>query len=230
MPDDKPSEINSKVLVGIMIVTMLISLGGTFLLVSKISSLQPKQVVYTGYATSEQGSAIIEIQSMLSIDVDNNNNTIDFGLCNPPQDSDTNASISSAMTETQINATLMNCSGAQTPAAIVIVNVGNVPANITVKTAKLGSTLLGGTSRGEFFYKTSNASTNGGCGASRIQTAYTKFTSITTEYNVCRNLTTTAGTFNRVFFWVNLTVPNDASTPAGAGGDTATLTFSGWGI
>jgi hypothetical protein len=226
MSDDvKPNEINNKVLISIMVITMIISLGGTFLIVSKMSSLQPKQVVYTGLATSDIGSARIEIEDTLSIDVDAGNGSIDFGTCIPPTNPNTNASISSQMTKVALNLTGMTCGGTiNIPKAIVISNVGNIPANITVTTSMTGSTLLGGTSRGEFYYKSTNATVNGGCGASKIQATYAKFASTITRYNVCKNLTTTAGNYNKVYFWANLTVPNDAKT---SGSDTATLTFYG---
>lgn len=219
-------EINNQLIVGIMIITMIISIGGTFLLVNKISTLQPRQVGYTGFAASDTGSAKIIIASTLSIEVDDPG-LIDFGTCLPPSVTNTNASISSEMTEAALNGTIMNCSNTNIPRALNISNVGNIGANITVVTAKLGTTLLGGTSRGEFFYRTTNATTNGGCSLARTQATYNKFISTVASYKVCDNLTTTGGTLNKVYFWVNLTVPNDASTTAGAGGDTATLTFSG---
>lgn len=215
----------------ILISTMIISMAGTLIVVTKMSDLfAPEEQKATGFAEFDTGYAKIFINSVLAIDVDDDNNTIDFGDCTPTTIPSSNVSISSEMNETEINLTAMSCANSTLPAYIKILNTGNVDANLTVYSNKLGDELLS-SSRGEIYYKAVNGTTNGGCALADLQSTYYLFDGVglTNRTKVCENLTW-GGTSNTVYVYINLTVPNDARTPETAEGDTVNLTFEGWNI
>jgi len=211
---------NNKTIFMLLLLTISVSLLGTFFTLNKLSSIGTSQI--TGMATSDTGAARIQIEDLLAIDIDDNNNTIDFGNCTPTSIVNTNVSISSYMTEAEVNATAMKCKASNIPAGIVVLNTGNINANVTVYYSVNGTVLLGST-RGELYYKSADAASNGGCTAGFIQTDWTEvtLTGPSNKYNVCENMT--SGEFsNRATFWVNLTVPNDARTTVT---NTSRLTF-----
>ena len=117
-----------------LIVAIVISLGGTISVLTKLSSYNRVNQI-SGFAQSMDGYVQIEIERVLSIVV--RNNTIDFGNCDPVPDGQI-ATISSNMSGTQINATITNCSGDQLHVNgtqyIRISNDGNLPGNISVYT------------------------------------------------------------------------------------------------
>jgi len=222
----KEGQLSRSTVVGILVFTLMVSLATTYLTLNKISNaVRPMPVTISGFATSDTGRARIHIEDLLAIDVDNNSNLINFGECTPTSITNSNVSISSEMNETEINATGMSCSNSTLPSFIKILNVGNVEANVSVYSNKLGPDLLV-SSRGEIYYRTVNGTTNGGCALANTQPDYLEISGIGpgNRTNACNNLTPGSLT-NSVNFYVNLTVPNDAETPEIAEGNLVTFTF-----
>jgi len=222
-------EVSSRIVVGILVIALITSLGGTFIVLTKMSRLvEPGGPIPTGLAQIDTGVTRIQIEDLLAIDVNDNNQLIDFGECVPTSVPSSNVSISSEMNQSEINATAMSCVNSTLPAYLLIQNVGNVDANVTVYAGKLGPDLLT-SSRAEIYYRTTNGTNMSGCKQSDAQTNYLQFTGIGegNKTKVCLNLTPGEDT-NSVLFWVNLTVPNDARTPGT--GPNVTLTFQAWSL
>ncbi len=213
-------EIDNRVVFGVLIVAIALSVGGTGLVLHKLNNITESGTYgVTGMATSDQGYAEITIEDLLAIDVDSDNNRINFGNCQLLLNSSENASVASHLTESQINSTDgVNCSGSNLPAFIRVLNTGNVDAEINMTSSHTGTDLLDST-ESEFFYKSNSSA---GC-ASGLQPSYTLVDSTSSDYQVCTNLT--YGEQNSVDVAVNLTLQSD-STTSGSGGE-ATLTFTG---
>ncbi|MFP4112453.1 MAG: hypothetical protein ACLFUO_05630 [Candidatus Woesearchaeota archaeon] len=218
--------ISNQTVIVTLLIAMAISIGGTLTVLIKLSNLPDARTPITGMADTQYGSASIEISQQVSIELDPNNNSIDFGTCNAP-DNPYVVNISSDMTAQEINDTIIiNCTDANTPSKIRILNTGNVETDINVVSDRNSQQLLTSASA-EFKWFAKNSTLNGGCPtpgpSGGIDQGNFDGTGDDTADNVCDELG--FGTNNAVDFFVNLTIPYDAST--GGSEDTATLTFSG---
>lgn len=215
------NEIDNRIVFSVLIVAIAVSVGGTGLVLNKMNSMAEQgSYSFTGMATSDQGYARINIEDLLAIDVDNTNDAIDFGDCQLSLNQTENASIASHLTEAELNSTDngINCSNSNLPAFIKVLNTGNVDAEINLTSDMTGSDLLT-SADAEFYYKSNST---GDCDSGAVA-SYTIIDNTGNDYEVCTNLT--FGGSDGVDVYVNLTVPNDAST-ATTGGE-ATLTFTG---
>lgn len=217
-------EINNQTVVLTLVAAIVISLGGTVVVLTKLSSMGPATGI-TGFVTSNAtGQVQIEIPTALEISV--TNTTIDFGTCELPT---ARVNISSAMTGVEINETnVTNCTGGNTgagadgfPRWISIVNTGNVAANLSVESDLTGTQMLGD---GAFAYKMDNGAASTGCDAVNLTTAWTEFTTADERQVICSQLKYGGGT-NKVRFYANVSMSPFSTT--GGAQQTATLTFHG---
>ena len=116
------TDIGNKMVIATLVLAIVVSLGGTVIVLTKLSSLQ-RIPQTTGFAGSDTGVAQIKINQQLSIT--SYNKTINFGTCTKPPGLNL-TQISSQMTPVQVNATPIDCNGSNLPEAIRIVNIGNV--------------------------------------------------------------------------------------------------------
>lgn len=221
-------KIHNNTVIAVLLIAVVVSIGGTSLVVYKMNKLASIPYEITGLATSGDGYARIQIEDMLAIEVDSVYDIINFGSCSVSAVTEGGTvSISSEMSQSDINTTTdLTCTGSSniggTGGFIQVNNVGNVYANVTVSTNKNGSSLLG-RSAAEFYYKSDNASTNGGCADADTQSSYTMFTTQNQKEVFCDNLTYGEDSYAAALY-INLTVPWNAITD---GQEEATLEFVG---
>lgn len=211
-------EYNNKTIIAALVVAIVVSLGGTVVVLTKLSGVDQTQVL-TGFATTQDGYVNIDIASMLAIEIESGRGNIDFGTCEPNPNWASN--ISSELTQSQNNAS-MNCTGGSmisAPDYISVMNTGNVDGIVNVTSNTLAASLLGGTSP-SFRYRSVTGAPSGCPNIADTQQTYLEFDGNSQKF--CNNLSYHAGGNPRAYLYVNLTVPKDAST----GSTTATLTFS----
>ena len=200
-------EVSNRLVATLLVVAIVISIGGTFFSLNRISRIQEPALAGTGFATSAAGRANLSISGLLSIII--KNQTVDFGACTPP---------SAGVTFIEVNTSnffAWNCSlirGTGTGSTdvenkhISVENDGNTDANVTIKTnAIAGASFIGGYFPA-FRYTTENLTTFEGCfrslkyvgtdasgtvaGSTNGTTpTYVNFTAINTQYKACDNLT-----------------------------------------
>jgi len=197
---------NNQTIILTLIVAIVISLGGTVIVLTKLSSISTK---ITGLAPSETGQVNITIRRVASLDVNDTYNIINFGSCTPPVFGDSAAVINSSMNETHLNSTTMvGCSGGNvnTVNFIRVHNIGNVNLNVTVATDSIGSSLLS-SGNAYMHFKGLNASERGGC--NNETNNWTLFAADNVEYELCADLDYLLGgvaVFPAVDFFIQLTV------------------------
>ena len=216
-------QIDDNILVLTIIAAIILSMGGTFTVLTKMTDLNPKAYI-TGFATNDTGYVNITIIAEVSIDVDDNNDTIDFGVCNSPPNPNI-GSINSSYNEATLNSSsaYINCSHTNLPAYLRIINIGNVAANVTIATDKIanGTNSLLSSSNARMFFSARDE-TLGDC-EDNLAIDWTLLEHIDTDYVICEKLDFGASESLRVF--INLTIPFDSST--GGQNQNATLTFTG---
>jgi hypothetical protein len=75
-------QVDNRTIIVALVVAIVVSLGGTGFILMKMSELTQVQGV-TGLLSDDLGEARITIASTTAIEVDNTNNTINFGTCTP---------------------------------------------------------------------------------------------------------------------------------------------------
>jgi len=219
----KKGEINNKSLVILLIAAMVVSLGGTFISLSRLGRIGAPYV--TGRAESGTGEVKIEIASVLSIVLVDS--FVDYGSCKPLStggkfmDSDGDNMWTDSGEEGK-------CTGADLKPNnpngdfLVIGNDGNVEANVTIRTNDI--TLIQGITNNSLWFKTENGTAAGNDpGCYGLYQSWTNFTQTGADFPACDNLTadqiTPKNKFRTAFrIWVPDT--------AGVGQDTATITFT----
>jgi hypothetical protein len=185
-------DIKQKTVISMLIIAMVISLGGTIVVLTKLSNISFQQQL-TGFASEDSGTARINISTEMGITVDPTNNIINFGTCSRPISG--TATISSKMTEAEINATDVSCTGTyggnttnptDFPANITIQNTGNVETNITIRTNVTGTDLLGGTGN-KIYFTGNNNSANAGC-IGTLEEEWVELAATGTDYEICSSL------------------------------------------
>jgi len=229
------AEENNKTIVLALVAAIVISLGGTFLVLNKLDKVGDYPV-FTGFATNDTGYVNVTISQTLSIDVNDTDSYIDFGTCNAPKGGLT-TSIASNFSQgggSGINATQqggvangdINCTGGNLIGGakyIKIQNIGNVEANLTINSTHNGTNLLT-SGDAKIWYNSVNhdvAGLNDDCTVNRA-TGWNEIILNQTLYVVCERLSFgNPNPAQRVY--LNLTIPFDSST----GGllATSTLTF-----
>ena len=201
------------ILVSIAIVlTLLVS----FIDINKISNL-----ITGASSAAEIGYVNVTIQA--NILINSTDPIINFGDCYPI----TGGTQHWSNDTTTNGAAAGKCSGLASADYILIENLGNQDANVTVATAKLSFALIGGTSP-KFEFTSVNGTNNGcklnGIGAASLEGVIQNFTSASIKYRVCDNLT--FGVTNKqVKVYAGIFIPEDA--PADPSAASANLTFFG---
>ncbi len=206
------AQISNKSLALLVLAALAVVVTSTVIQLSTINDLG-----FTGKATSDSGFVNLSISSLVNIQVETGNDTINFGVCTPPS-SGTNVSDS--------NDTIAGpCNGDTTsPQFIRILNIGNVDVNVTVAAECTVAQFIPETSGSEADFQVKTA--GNGCVANNIST-YT--TLETTALLACGNLTKGAYLSNNMELYAKVTIPFDALTGAQAGACSDgqnTLTFT----
>jgi len=213
-------QINDNLLILTIVAAIIISMGGTFTVLTKMTLLDasPKGQI-TGFATNDTGYVNITIIAELSIDVDDDNDTIDFGVCNAP--SSGNGTINSSYNEATLNLTSpdINCTKSNLPAYLRVLNIGNVVANITINSTRNGTSLLTSDDARIWFAAREELITDCTQG---LANDWTQIADNSTAYTVCERFATGA---SGIRIYMNLTIPFDSST--GGANRNSTLTFQG---
>lgn len=217
-------DISNRALAMFLLAAIVVTLGGTIVSLNKLDSVST-----TGLATTDTGTGNVSISVGETVSIILDDDTFDFGTCTPSNSVDLNVNTTSAGDAT--------CdSDANDP--FEIRNDGNVDVNVTVNASqvgdKSGGSLLadGGAGTSAIYYESASdgsrsagAGTDGpgagGCQSGAVG-SWTEFTSTSTEYIVCSNLTssgTPAGA-NTVLMDVRITIPAQAPT------ETDTVDFS----
>ena len=210
--------VSNKTLALFIIVTVIISLGGTLLSLNMLQDLsQSRQFIPSKQVTGlASGTVELNISTNMSCVIASN---VSFG-----------ASTGQILTTVNLSTNLANtngfnnCASDPTCMGMMINNTGNVNVNVTFKSDVNGTTLLGGpgASPASFNYSVANGSNNGallpGCN-SGLKTAWGYVNETITT--ICTNLTATST--NKVMtIEYNATI--DANTPTGL--KTATITIT----
>ncbi len=197
------AEISNTTLAVLVVTALLVVVGGTLL-----------NGGLTGFATSDTGTVNLTINSTLAIQVAPGLGSISFGTCNPRPGASYWCSSNDTAACSGTNS-LGNCSGdTTTPQYIRVDNAGNVNASVNVTSECTAANLIGGTSPLFQFVTTA-------CNGTGVST-WTSLSSTTAA--ACDNVAYRGG---QMQFYVNITVPNDASGGTGSCADAqATLTFS----
>ncbi len=212
------AEISNKTLALLVVAALVVVVVTTSIQLNKLNTLQFGP---SGFATSGTGRVNLTIASSLNIEVDSNNNTIDFGTCTPAATLspwiDSNSSVS--------NTTICNGTAASGRQGIQINNIGNVNANVTVVGECTPAALLPEASGTSNQFQVWIANCTGG---TQNLNSYTSLS--TTPIIACGNMTTGTSGGNGSF-WMYARVKIDSDTlPAQSCGavphDSDQLTFS----
>ena len=207
-------EINDKVLIITIITAIVLSLGGTLTVLTKFSGLMDKGPI-TGMAQTGTGAVNISILLEANIEIDANNQTIDFGTCSAPVGA--TRSINSSMNETELNETIdmINCSFSNLPAYIRIINIGNADVVLKVESdmvangsATVDSLLSSPNARMHF---TARNVSGKGC-VENLTDDWSLIEHNETLYDVCDYMEAGGTPLPSLKFFMNLTIPSDAST------------------
>ncbi len=230
-------QVSNKALTFLIVLAIVVSISSTLISLSKLNQLTPG---ITGMASGGSGYVnvtIAGVSSILMVDT-----TIDFGSCSP--NSSIGANVSSNVSLDWGAPGVCTSIPNGPPDNITIKNDGNSFINVTVRTNKLATTLIGPASGAlpydpGFYFSSTNATiltnvygpgcTNatgiGTLGATGLQWGWRNFTDITTDFGLCDNLSYAGGATpqNAIYMFAKLELPANAPT---GGESTATLTFT----
>jgi hypothetical protein len=206
----------NKGIITLLVAAIVVSVGSTLISLDRLSSIGG----ITGFATTQQGTVIFNVNESLSITLIDNE--VDFGECllntstggMITYDSD----VQWGNTDTNYNCTGLSAVGGD---FMILENSGNVDAQINISASSTGADFIDASSgRGSLWFKGNNYLV-GSCASGLVST----FTNIsaTTPYNICGNLTAQA-TQNQMSIYYRLILPGD--TPAGSKTNTITFTAS----
>jgi len=199
--------VSNRTLAVFLIIAIIISFVGT------LASLNKLGKGVTGFGTIGEVNVTITQQAAFNLTFP----SIHFGTGYVSPDSD-NAYLSSEKgTSTGWTSTVGFSAG-----GIVIENVGNTDLNITFHLAENTSSFIGGTNS-QFYYKSAENETNscnGSVGGDIVSTP-TPILAANDNRTICSNLSS-RGTADALDFYVNLTIPQDASGTKGV-----VITFEG---
>lgn len=194
-------DISNKTLAMFLVAAIVVSIAGTIISLNKITEVGPGGL--TGMAPTDTGNVTVNVGATVSIII-SGDDTIAF-QCSPSPDY--NYTVNSEVTDD----TGVACTVPAAPDPIVVLNDGNVNANVSINVSDIGEQ-QGGTmvlSPGGwsgFAYRTMNTTSSGGCYGS-YQAAYANFTSTVAFYIACDNLT--YGANNGMRFHAQLFLPED---------------------
>ena len=180
-------ELSNKSLALLLVAAIVISLGGTFLSLNKLSQiivLAPPRV--TGRALTDAGQVNLTIEQNASCTVDTN---VNFGSGQPQAIViDTDTANSGGFNDCSANADT-TCGG------IIVNNTGNRLLNVTFSSTKNGSEFLGGTSLdNQFQYKIDDAEIENNACEDPGSSSYTNVPTTATKLCNILNYTTDRNT------------------------------------
>jgi len=211
-------EVSNKSLAFLLVGAIILSLFGTMISLGRLGKIAAPPII-TGQATSGQGTASVNIASMLNIMLVTS--AIDFGTCYPNTSRtagyadrlDSNDTSEGGVSDGKCTGLTPN------PQNITIRNLGNQDANVTVNIDN--NTMTGGSNQ-SLYFAIVNSSDYPGC-YKGISFTWINFTNVTpnanSEYETCVNL---SGLNKQYWFFLRLYLPQNP-TP---GSKTATLTFT----
>ncbi len=209
-------QLSDNTLIILVSIAIILTLFLSFFDINDINNL-----ITGASSTAEMGYVNVTIQA--NILINSTDPIINFGNCKPTTGGTEHWSNGTGTYGTGTG----QCDGLASADTIMIENLGNQDANVSVKTAHLAATLIGGTSP-TFKFSTVNG-TNNGCKRSSVSTGgsleavIVSFAATAIPYRVCDNLT--FGTNNEVLFRAGIFIPEDA--PADTATTAANLTFMG---
>lgn len=211
-------EISNKTLLVLALVAIIISLGGTWLSLSK---LQLSGLTGRSPTPVTSGTAQLNIQAQAIVNV--SQPTINWGNVAVSQGNET-CIINS---ETGASDRCSTCSGTpcSTPdSGFTFHNIGNVCINVSVAAGKSAATFIGGTIAGGPMYKwkARNQTTVGGYVINITPNYYNTTTGASLAYFNMSPTNYSVGQNESAFLDLNITIPRDA--PKGAKTDTITFT------
>ena len=211
-------EISNKTLLVLALIAIIISLGGTWISLSK---LQLSGITGRSPTPITQGTAQLIIQAQAIVNV--TQPTINWANVAVSQGNDT-CIINS---ETGTSDRCSTCSG--TPCSVAnsgftFANIGNVCINVSVTAGKTAANFIGGTLAGGPLYKwkSRNLTTIGGYAINIKDTYSATSTSATLAYYNMSPTNYSAGQNESAYLDLNITIPRDA--PKGSKTDTITFT------
>jgi len=198
------SDISNRTLASLLVIAIVVVIATTMITISK---MQASNNVVTGFATSQQGTATVQINSSLSILL--TSTTVDFGSCAPAGNTLT--------LESNASATPTSCTGGTYPGQMTLLNNGNVNATINISSDVNATQLLNPSQAGgeEFYFAGYDGSS--AC-AGTLTSTWTSFAAASTPYALCTKLLT--GKSMGIYY--KLVVPPTAQS----GTHTATITFT----
>ncbi|MFH1590368.1 MAG: hypothetical protein ABIC95_00420 [archaeon] len=226
------AEVSNKALAALLVAAIVVSLGGTFMVISKVGIITIDGAPI-GMATTPNGTVDITVQSTMSITLDDA--AIAFGNC-APLGGGAMGTITSE--DNQDTATICSAFNAED---LEVRNNGNVPVAVNASVNRVGEVHSGDndfmqspaddTSWIAYYQHNNSVATSGGylggCQNNTrngnwggANTSYSNFTASTTEFVVCGNLTPDAS-YNSVTVDVAIGVPAGVVT----GADGVNMTF-----
>ena len=211
-------EISNKTLLILALVAIIISLGGTWISLSK---LQLSGLTGKAPLPVTSGTAQLNIQAQAVVNV--SQPSINWGNVAVSQGNDT-CEINS---ENGASYRCSTCSGTPCTTAnsgFTFHNIGNVCINISVAAGKSAATFIGGTVGGGPLYKwkSRNQTTVGGYAVGINNTYLATALSATLAYFNMSPTNYSAGQNESAYLDLNITIPRDA----GKGAKTDTITFT----
>ncbi|MCC7574446.1 hypothetical protein KO361_02550 [Candidatus Woesearchaeota archaeon] len=219
--------VSNKTLAVMLLAAIVVSLGGTFVSLSKLGAIS--MTGYQAFNDTDSGTVQLTIEELISITIEDQRN-INFGTCDFGAGA-TNIVINSEYT---LNTSL--CNGISEATPIAVRNDGNLPAKVEFNVSKVGTDFSGdfldtGEGGSSLRYKIINNGLLGNQAGCALNLGNTSGTSSMASYaifentslhNVCGNLTTGAAGSgaNSVLAHFEIKIPDAAST-----GDTVSVTF-----
>ena len=186
-------EFSNKTIITLLIVTIIVSLGGTLISISRLSQLE----LITGRVTVGNVSVNITEQATLNL------TTYDIALGNGYITAEANCSI-----DTQNGTGSSTCwsnAGIGANSGIVVENVGNVGINVTVQFAANQSAFIGGTNPELQYWCRTDGSSSG----SSLASTLTNVNNASLTYDCWANLDEISSA-DSFYFDVNLNIPANA--------------------
>lgn len=206
-------------IVVLLIAAIAISIGSTLVSLDRLSSLGG----LTGYAAEASGTVMFAINETLQIEL--TDNEVNFGTCALNSTSGGFINYTSDLqtgTSSEYQTLGFGCDGLTDVDGdyMILANVGNVDANVTLKSDKNGVELIeASTYEGEFWYKAGNKETDA-C-KTGLQETWTNISQADFAYPLCGNFTA-PDLEDELYIWFGLLLPS-TTVP---GDKTASITFT----
>jgi len=203
-------EVSNKMLVGLLVIAVAVSLVGTFVSLQKVGRIG----VLTGAAETTQGTLSFSVLSLAVVNV--STTSVDFGNVQVPG-GNPNCVIDSVTGG--VGTCDASSNGTAANGGFVFENIGNTLINVSVQSGKSAAGLLGSSSYGADYEW--ECRTKSGVGTAIVSSFQTVTESGATLCYANMNESSTPGE-DEGYLDIQLTVPSDA--PSGSKSDT--ITFS----